>query len=105
MKEFSPTSRTELIIYLYTLKKLNQLKRYGYIHYASKRMKYVIMYVDSADLDQTIDLLHRLHFVRSVEVSSRKEIETRDFSTILSEVVNVGKVVEDSKEQDDEACE
>ncbi|RLK64051.1 DUF2129 domain-containing protein [Atopobacter sp. AH10] len=94
-----------MIVYLYTLKKINQLKRYGYIHYVSKRMKYAIMYLDSHTTAQTLSSLERLHFVRSVDVSTRKEIETKDFSKILHEVKDLGKTENSPNSQGEVPCE
>lgn len=67
--------RQGLIVWLYTLKQVQNLKRLGYIHYTSERMKYVIMYVDESVSDRVIQQLKSLHYVRDVEKSPMDEID------------------------------
>ncbi|WP_019122781.1 YlbG family protein [Brevibacillus massiliensis] len=52
------------------------LRKFGTIHYISKRLNYVAMYVDANSLDETIRTMERLHFVTRVERSHRHEIPT-----------------------------
>ena len=37
--------RQALVVWLYTLKPIKQLKKFGNIHYISKRLKYIYLYV------------------------------------------------------------
>ena len=39
-------SRAGLVVWLYTTKYINKLKRYGLVHFVSKNMNYAIIYVD-----------------------------------------------------------
>lgn len=87
----SMTERQELIIWVYSLKHFNKLKRYGIIHYVSKRMNYVIMYVDRTQQDETIQKLKKLHFVRDVELSPRREVDM-DFENVLDRVEENGSL-------------
>ncbi|AIG25913.1 MULTISPECIES: YlbG family protein [Brevibacillus] len=52
------------------------LRKFGTIHYVSKRLNYVAMYVDAEEIEQVISQLERLHFVLKVERSHRHEIPT-----------------------------
>ena len=77
--------RQGIIIWVYTLKPLKQLKRFGLIHYVSKKMKYVLLYVDQKRIEETLKTLDKLHFVRKTEVSHRPEI-SMEFDHILEEI-------------------
>ncbi|GAB7386767.1 YlbG family protein [Bacillaceae bacterium] len=52
------------------------LRRFGHIHYVSKRMNYVCMYVDAEDIERTIQQLQKLEFVTKVERSHWHEVPT-----------------------------
>ncbi len=64
-----------LIVWLYTLKNINQLKKYGYVHYTSDKMKYAVIYVDESRVEEVIEKLSQLHYVRNVEVSHMDEVD------------------------------
>ncbi len=88
-------ARETLIIWLYSQKYMNQLKPYGLIHYVSKKMNYVIMYVDKEQADEKIELLENLHFVRSIERSPKREL-SMNFEEPLDER---RKFIEERKEE------
>lgn len=88
-------ARETLIIWLYSQKYMNQLKPHGLIHYVSKKMNYVIMYVDKEQVDKKMELLENLHFVRSVERSPKKELNM-DFEEPLDDR---RKFIEERKEE------
>ena len=67
------TKRQGFVVWVYTLRQIKNLKRYGYIHYVSNRMKYVLLYVDLEEAQATAEKLNSLHFVRKVELSHRPE--------------------------------
>ncbi|CZQ82381.1 Hypothetical protein Tpal_313 [Trichococcus palustris] len=69
------TKRQGIIVWVYTLRQIKNLKRFGYIHYVSNRLKYVVLYVDQEDAQETVDKLNGLHFVRKVELSYRPDID------------------------------
>lgn len=66
--------RRGLIIWVYSLKQLKNLRRFGYVHYVSKKMKYVVLYVDDIDVETTIEKIEKQFFVRSVDMSMRPDI-------------------------------
>ncbi|WP_027107588.1 YlbG family protein [Lacticigenium naphthae] len=75
MSEENEKNRQGLIIWIYTPKFINKLKRYGLIHYISKKMNYVVLYVDQDKLEETIKKITKFHFVRRVEPSYRGAIK------------------------------
>ena len=77
--------RQALIVWLYTLKPIKQLKKFGNIHYVSKRLKYIYLYVSKDEVESVTERLSHFHFVRKVEPSLRQEIRM-DFTHILPEL-------------------
>lgn len=72
---FEMLERQSITVWLYTLKQWKQLRKFGNIHYISQRMKYAILYVNKQGLEKTMEDLEKLNFVRSVELSHRKDID------------------------------
>lgn len=68
--------RSGIIIWINDLKSAKHFDRYGTVHYVSRRMHYVVLYVNSDRLDDTIRHLQRLPYVKKVELSYRNEIKT-----------------------------
>lgn len=71
---FTIKKRLSLAVWVYSLKQVRQLRRYGMITYISKRMKYVVIYIDYDQADRVINALNNLRFVRLDEVSHRHEV-------------------------------
>ncbi|MDT1996471.1 hypothetical protein CKN82_10655 [Carnobacterium divergens] len=69
--ELTLNERQGMIVWVYSLRHLKTLKRFGLIHYVSKKMKYVVIYIDRDDVEVAEKKLNGLHFVRKVEVSYR----------------------------------
>nr|WP_242703914.1 YlbG family protein [Enterococcus sp. 669A] len=74
-KEFTVQKRRGIVVWVYSLKQLKTLKRYGLIHYVSRKMKYVVLYVNEEALEEAEEKLSALHFVRQVERSYRPDVE------------------------------
>ncbi|KHD84694.1 YlbG family protein [Heyndrickxia ginsengihumi] len=70
------SDRQGLIVWLYHLKQAKLLKRFGNIHYVSKRMKYVVLYCDRTEIDYLQEKLSKFSFVRKVEVSWKPFLKT-----------------------------
>jgi uncharacterized protein YlbG (UPF0298 family) len=70
------TERCGLIIWVNDLKPVKNLERYGTIHYISKKMQYVVMYVHANVLDEIVRNVQNLPYVKNVERSYRTEIKT-----------------------------
>lgn len=73
--DFKLQKRRGLVVWVYSLRQLKNLKRFGLVHYVSRRMKYVFLYLNEEDFEETMDKIERLHFVRSVEASYRPDVE------------------------------
>ncbi len=74
-KSFEIQKRRGLIVWVYSLKQLKNLRRYGFVHYVSNQMKYVVLYVNEEDIEKSIEKLKRLHFVRNVDISHYPDID------------------------------
>ncbi|WP_418367284.1 YlbG family protein [Tepidibacillus sp. LV47] len=72
--------RTGLVVWINDLRAARNLERIGNIHFISRRLKYVILYINEKDLRKTMSYLQRLPFVEKVERSYRSEIVQMDFS-------------------------
>lgn len=68
--------RTGLAVWVKDLRKARSLGRFGNIHYMSKRLKYVCVYIDARKEQQLINRIRKMPFVIRVEKSLRKEIPT-----------------------------
>lgn len=70
------TERQGLAVWLHSLKNVRQLRRYGNIHYVSKKMKYVILYCDQAEAESVAERLRSMPFVKKIELSMRPYVST-----------------------------
>jgi uncharacterized protein YlbG (UPF0298 family) len=70
------TERSGIIVWVNDVKPAKNLDRYGTIHYISKKMHYVAMYVHADHLDETIRNVQKLPYVKKIERSYRGEIKT-----------------------------
>ena len=57
------------------LKTIKESEKFGLLHYVSRRMKYVVLYLNEETLEETEERIRKLHFVRNVERSYRPDIE------------------------------
>lgn len=73
--EFIMQKRRGIIVWVYSLKQLKTLKRYGLVHFVSRKMKYVVLYVNEETVEEVEEKLQTLHFVRQMERSYRPDIE------------------------------
>lgn len=68
--------RQGLIVWLHSLKQVKQLRRFGNVHYISRRMKYAVIYTDLDAADELSEKLNSLHFVKRVDQSFKPFIKT-----------------------------
>lgn len=61
--------RQGVVVHLYSLKHVRQLRKFGNIHYISKRMKYVLLYSAQENVENLLVQINRLNFVKRVEPS------------------------------------
>lgn len=76
------TDRTGIIIWVNDVKAAKNLERYGTVHYISKKMHYVVMYVHSDRYEETVKNVQRLPYVKKIEKSFRNEIKTEYNSNV-----------------------
>ncbi|WP_085992493.1 YlbG family protein [Oceanobacillus senegalensis] len=70
------TERQGLVVWFHQMKNLKQIKRFGHLIYASKKLKYAIIYVNQVDIDHIKTRLLKLPFVSKVEKSYKPYIRT-----------------------------
>ena len=58
--EFEITKRRGLIVWVYSLKQLKNLKKFGLLHYVSRRMKYVVLYLNEETFEETEERIRKL---------------------------------------------
>jgi len=68
--------RTGLIIWTHHVKAVKMLERFGNIHYVSRKLNYVVMYINRDEEEQVIKRLEKLNFVKSVDYSYRNQLKT-----------------------------
>ncbi|MCM3710046.1 YlbG family protein [Sporosarcina luteola] len=68
--------RQGIIVYLHHLKQAKSLRKFGHVRYISRKMKYVVIYCDQVDVDDTIRKLERLPSVKKVLPSYRPFVKT-----------------------------
>ncbi|MNW30863.1 hypothetical protein D3C74_77640 [compost metagenome] len=68
--------RTGYIIWVSDIKAARNLEKYGNVHFISKRMHYVVIYMNADLAEDTVKNIRRLSYVRKVERSFRNEIRT-----------------------------
>jgi uncharacterized protein YlbG (UPF0298 family) len=68
--------RQGIIVWLYNIKMAKNLRKYGNIHYISKRLKYVVLYCNQEEIEIIMDKLKNFPFVKKVEPSYRPFLKT-----------------------------
>jgi len=74
--------RMGAIVWVNDIKSVRGLEKFGSVHYISKKMKYVVMYMDAAQYEDTVIQLTKFPYVREVERSYRTEIKTEYSSSM-----------------------
>ncbi|RFU71152.1 DUF2129 domain-containing protein [Peribacillus saganii] len=62
-------ARQGIIIYLHSLKQAKMLRRFGNIHYVSKKLKYAVLYTNMEDVETVSEKLRNYSFVKKIELS------------------------------------
>lgn len=68
--------RTGYIVWVSDLKAARSLERFGTVHYMSRKMHYVVMYMNADKAEEAVRQMDRLPYVRKIERSFRNEIKT-----------------------------
>lgn len=79
---FEVKPRVGIVVWVYNMHQVRQLRRFGLIYYSSKKMKYVYLYVDRLNADAIKKSIEKLHFVNKVELSHRPELVTEFGDTL-----------------------
>ncbi|WP_141431304.1 YlbG family protein [Bacillus sp. 03113] len=61
--------RQGIIVWIHSLKQAKMLRKFGNVHYVSKRLKYVVLYCSQDEVEETIEKLNTYSFVKLVEPS------------------------------------
>lgn len=61
--------RQGIIVWLYSLKQAKMLRKFGNVHYVSKKLKYVVLYCNLEDVNSVMEKLQSYSFVKRVEPS------------------------------------
>ncbi|WP_029186194.1 YlbG family protein [Streptococcus suis] len=72
---FEKKNRTCLTVYLHYNRDARKLSQYGDIVYHSKRLRYVLVYMDQELVEATISKLKKERFVKKVVPSYIKELD------------------------------
>ncbi|WP_100330805.1 YlbG family protein [Bacillus xiapuensis] len=70
------TERQAIIVWLHHTKPAKSLRKYGNVHYVSKKMKYAVVYCNQEEIERTVDKLQSLSFVKRVELSFKPFLKT-----------------------------
>lgn len=68
--------RQGIIIWLYSLKQAKMLRRFGNVHYVSKRLKYVVLYCNQDEIKETMEKIQTYSFVKKVDLSYKPDLKT-----------------------------
>ncbi|MBH5316776.1 YlbG family protein [Paenibacillus sp. GSMTC-2017] len=68
--------RTGFIVWVSDLKAARALERFGTVHYMSKKLHYVVLYMNAERVEDSLKQMNRQSYVRKVERSYRTEIKT-----------------------------
>lgn len=66
--------RTGLIVRVSNKRNVKRLMKFGVLHYISRKMSYVILYVDTQNVDTIIEKIQKENYVSSVEKSHLKDL-------------------------------
>lgn len=69
-------NRQGIIVWVHSLKHVKQVKRFGNIHYVSKKLKYIVIYMDMDKIDDAVDRIKSLSFVKKVDLSYKPFLKT-----------------------------
>ncbi|MCD8798576.1 YlbG family protein [Mammaliicoccus sciuri] len=71
--------RISIVVYLKNMKHERQLRKFGNIYFAHRKEQYVMLYTNEDKIDDTIQHLMKLKYVKDVKVSPFKYVK-RDYS-------------------------
>jgi uncharacterized protein YlbG (UPF0298 family) len=63
------SQRQGLIVWLNSIKQAKMLRKFGNVHYVSKRLKYAVLYCNQKEIEELTAKLTSFSFVKKVEPS------------------------------------
>lgn len=66
--------RQGLIVWLHSIRNYKILRKFGTIHFVSKRLKYAVIYCDKESVEQVKKEISGISFVKEVELSQKGNI-------------------------------
>jgi uncharacterized protein YlbG (UPF0298 family) len=61
--------RQSIIVWLHSIKQAKMLRKFGNVHYVSKRLKYVVLYCNQDEIEELMEKIKSYSFVKKVEPS------------------------------------
>lgn len=92
--ELKIRQRQGVNVFVKRLKQSKQLRRFGDIQYVSRRMHYVVIYMDRDKVAENVAKLRQLNFVKKILVSPRPELNMDFF-----QAMGVYKLTEEDQEK------
>ncbi|MBM7544201.1 uncharacterized protein YlbG (UPF0298 family) [Weissella beninensis] len=74
MAEFSIEKRRAIYVYLRSLRQVKQLRKYGQVEFTSRKMHYILLYMDADLIEETKDKLIKLGFVIRIKDAIRSNL-------------------------------
>lgn len=71
--------RISIVVYLKNMKHERQLRKFGNIYFTHRKEQYVMLYTNEDKIDDTVQHLMKLKYVKDVKVSPFKYVK-RDYS-------------------------
>ncbi|KHD45752.1 YlbG family protein [Streptococcus hongkongensis] len=71
---YSKQDRIGIIIYLYYNRDARKVTKYGDLYYHSKRSRYLVLYINTEDVDSKIKEIGKLKFIKDVKLSGFDDI-------------------------------
>ncbi|TFB23351.1 DUF2129 domain-containing protein [Filobacillus milosensis] len=68
--------RQGLVVWIKHHKYAKRLRRYGHMIYSSRKQKYLLLYVDQDQVEDVIEQIQRLNFVKKVDYSYKPYVDT-----------------------------
>lgn len=67
--------RVSLAVYLYYNRDARKLNKFGELFYHSKKLRYILLYVNAEEVDETVSLIQKQKFVKRVLPSKLDDID------------------------------
>lgn len=76
--DFKIRDKQGLIVYLYSIKQVKNLKNFGSVTYVSKKMRYAMLYIDQDEkTEETIKNISSQRYVKHVVISKINTLEDK----------------------------